>query len=97
MENLDLDKDAATIQKSLDPLGEDIDARITVIDSKGDVVADTKKDPEKLDNHMNRPEVTDILKKGKALVFQSVKVIHLVIVCFMSRFLLNIKAKQMVY
>ncbi|EAG6584123.1 PAS domain-containing protein [Listeria monocytogenes] len=68
MENLDLDKDAATIQKSLDPLGEDIDARITVIDSKGDVVADTKKDPEKLDNHMNRPEVTDILKKGESVV-----------------------------
>lgn len=67
MENLDLDKDAATIQKSLDPLGEDIDARITVIDSKGDVVADTKKGPEKLDNHMNRPEVTDILKKGESV------------------------------
>ncbi|EAD1599108.1 PAS domain-containing protein [Listeria monocytogenes] len=67
MENLDLDKDAATIQKSLDPLGEDIDARITVIDSKGDVVADTKKDPKKLDNHMNRPEVTDILKKGESV------------------------------
>ncbi|HFK0160762.1 TPA: two-component system histidine kinase PnpS [Listeria monocytogenes] len=67
MENLDLDKDAATIQKSFDPLGEDIDARITVIDSKGDVVADTKKDPEKLDNHMNRPEVTDILKKGESV------------------------------
>ncbi|EAE6286606.1 two-component system histidine kinase PnpS [Listeria monocytogenes] len=67
MENLDLDKDAATIQKSLDPLSEDIDARITVIDSKGDVVADTKKDPEKLDNHMNRPEVTDILKKGESV------------------------------
>ncbi|EIE4866277.1 PAS domain-containing protein [Listeria monocytogenes] len=67
MENLDLDKDDATIQKSLDPLGEDIDARITVIDSEGDVVADTKKDPEKLDNHMNRPEVTDILKKGESV------------------------------
>ncbi|EHW1484625.1 PAS domain-containing protein [Listeria monocytogenes] len=67
MENLDLDKDAATIQKSLDPLGEDIDARITVINSEGDVVADTKKDPEKLDNHMNRPEVTDILKKGESV------------------------------
>ncbi|EAD3926006.1 PAS domain-containing protein [Listeria monocytogenes] len=67
MENLDLDKNAATIQKSLDPLGEDIDARITVIDSKGDVVADTKKDPQKLDNHMNRPEVTDILKKGESV------------------------------
>ncbi|EAC7844269.1 PAS domain-containing protein [Listeria monocytogenes] len=67
MENLDLDKDATTIQKSLNPLGEDIDARITVIDSEGDVVADTKKDPEKLDNHMNRPEVTDILKKGESV------------------------------
>lgn len=38
-----------------------------MIDSKGDVVADTKKDPEKLDNHMNRPEVTDILKKGESV------------------------------
>ncbi|MBC2077351.1 cell wall metabolism sensor histidine kinase WalK [Listeria marthii] len=67
IENLDLDKDAAAIQKSLDPLGDEIDARITVIDSEGDVVADTKKDPENLDNHMNRPEVTDILEKGKSV------------------------------
>ncbi|MBF2537458.1 two-component system histidine kinase PnpS [Listeria marthii] len=67
IENLDLDKDAAAIQKSLDPLRDEIDARITVIDSEGDVVADTKKDPENLDNHMNRPEVTDILEKGKSV------------------------------
>ncbi|EFR86737.1 two-component sensor histidine kinase [Listeria marthii FSL S4-120] len=67
IENLDLDKDAAAIQKSLDPLGDEIDARITVIDSEGDVVADTKKDPENLDNHMNRPEVTDILEKGESV------------------------------
>ncbi|MBF2490703.1 two-component system histidine kinase PnpS [Listeria marthii] len=67
IENLDLDKDAAAIQKSLDPLGDEINARITVIDSEGDVVADTKKDPENLDNHMNRPEVTDILEKGKSV------------------------------
>ncbi|MDT0004377.1 ATP-binding protein [Listeria cossartiae subsp. cayugensis] len=67
IENLDLDKDAAAIQKSLNPLGDEIDARITVIDSEGDVVADTKKDPENLDNHMNRPEVTDILEKGESV------------------------------
>ncbi|MBC2330712.1 ATP-binding protein [Listeria swaminathanii] len=67
IENLDLDKDAAAIQKSLNPLGDEIDARITVIDSEGDVVADTKKDPANLDNHMNRPEVTDILEKGKSV------------------------------
>ncbi|CAM2363185.1 HAMP domain-containing histidine kinase [Listeria seeligeri] len=65
MEHLDLDQDAAEIQKTLDPLSDEIDARITVIDSQGDVVADTKKDPENLDNHMNRPEVADILEKGE--------------------------------
>ncbi|MBM5597892.1 PAS domain-containing protein [Listeria seeligeri] len=65
IEHLDLDQDAAEIQKTLDPLSDEIDARITVIDSQGDVVADTKKDPENLDNHMNRPEVADILEKGE--------------------------------
>ncbi|AHI56925.1 two-component system histidine kinase PnpS [Listeria ivanovii] len=65
IEYLDLDKDAATIQKTLAPLSDEIDARITVIDSQGDVVADTKKNPDNLDNHMNRPEVADILEKGE--------------------------------
>ncbi|WP_270997013.1 two-component system histidine kinase PnpS [Listeria seeligeri] len=65
IEHLNLDQDAAEIQKTLDPLSDEIDARITVIDSQGDVVADTKKDPENLDNHMNRPEVADILEKGE--------------------------------
>ncbi|MBC1764898.1 cell wall metabolism sensor histidine kinase WalK [Listeria seeligeri] len=65
IEHLDLDQSAAEIQKTLDPLSDEIDARITVIDSQGDVVADTKKDPENLDNHMNRPEVADILEKGE--------------------------------
>ncbi|WP_271001581.1 two-component system histidine kinase PnpS [Listeria seeligeri] len=65
IEHLDLDQNAAEIQKTLDPLSDEIDARITVIDSQGDVVADTKKDPDNLDNHMNRPEVADILEKGE--------------------------------
>ncbi|WP_270993694.1 two-component system histidine kinase PnpS [Listeria seeligeri] len=65
IEHLDLDQNAAEIQKTLDPLSDEIDARITVIDSQGDVVADTKKEPENLDNHMNRPEVADILEKGE--------------------------------
>lgn len=65
IEHLDLDQNVAEIQKTLDPLSDEIDARITVIDSQGDVVADTKKDPENLDNHMNRPEVADILEKGE--------------------------------
>ncbi|MBF2506720.1 PAS domain-containing protein [Listeria welshimeri] len=67
IEHLNLDKDAATIQKTLDPLGDEIDARITVIDSEGDVVADTKKNPDNLNNHMNRPEVADILENGKSV------------------------------
>ncbi|MBF2451620.1 two-component system histidine kinase PnpS [Listeria welshimeri] len=67
IEHLNLDKDAATIQKTLDPLGDEIDARITVIDSEGDVVADTKKNSDNLNNHMNRPEVADILENGKSV------------------------------
>lgn len=38
-----------------------------VIDSKGDVVVDIKKDLEKFDNYMNCFEVIDILKKGESV------------------------------
>lgn len=42
-------------------LGRIINKRITVIDKYGLVLADSAHDPDKMDNHLNRPEVQDIL------------------------------------
>ncbi len=39
-------------------------SRITLIDSRGRVLADTEKDAAQLDNHLNRPEVQEARLKG---------------------------------
>ncbi|MBC1332598.1 two-component system histidine kinase PnpS [Listeria booriae] len=65
LEDIDLDKNADQIQADLKPLEDKIGARITVIDQSGRVVADTKEDPHSLPNHMDRPEVQEVLKDGK--------------------------------
>ena len=45
-------------------LGEQIGARITIIDKDGVVLADSEEDPATLDNHSNRPEVIEAFSKG---------------------------------
>jgi two-component system phosphate regulon sensor histidine kinase PhoR len=45
-------------------LGGRINARITVIDREGTVLADTKKDPAAMESHKTRPEVIDALSGG---------------------------------
>jgi two-component system phosphate regulon sensor histidine kinase PhoR len=45
-------------------LGEQVSARITIINKDGVVLADSEEDPATLDNHSNRPEVIDALSKG---------------------------------
>jgi two-component system phosphate regulon sensor histidine kinase PhoR len=42
-------------------LGRQLKARITVIDAKGTVVADSIADPRVMENHLNRPEVVEAL------------------------------------
>jgi two-component system phosphate regulon sensor histidine kinase PhoR len=42
-------------------LGRQLKTRITVIDAKGTVVADSIEDPRSMENHRNRPEVTEAL------------------------------------
>ncbi len=39
-------------------------ARVTIIDNTGRVLADSEADPEKMENHANRPEVQDALAHG---------------------------------
>ncbi|MBC1935811.1 cell wall metabolism sensor histidine kinase WalK [Listeria grandensis] len=65
LENVDLDQSADQIQATLKPLEDKIDARITIVDRNGHVVADTKEDPHSLGSHKDRPEVQEVLGQGK--------------------------------
>ncbi len=52
-------------------LGEEIDTRITVIDSSGTVLADSEEDPDSMENHKARKEITAALngRPGESLRF----------------------------
>jgi two-component system phosphate regulon sensor histidine kinase PhoR len=45
-------------------LGEQIDARVTIIDRSGVVLGDSDEDPATMENHGNRPEVIEALSSG---------------------------------
>jgi two-component system phosphate regulon sensor histidine kinase PhoR len=45
-------------------LGDQIDARITIIDGDGTVLGDSDEDPAEMENHRDRPEVSEALKDG---------------------------------
>lgn len=65
IENVNLDQNSAQIQEQLSPLTEEVDARITIVDNKGHVIADSKEDPTTLENHANRPEFKEVLQDGQ--------------------------------
>ena len=46
-------------------MGNDIKARITIIDNNGKVLADSKENPLKMQNHADRPEVIKAISNGK--------------------------------
>ena len=48
---------AETLQSRVRALGEEIHTRLTVIRSDGTVLADSEKDPARMDDHSNRPEI----------------------------------------
>ncbi len=54
-------------------LGEDIEARITIVDLQGRVIADTEKSPDELENHRNRPEIEEAYggNIGKSIRYSS--------------------------
>ncbi|WP_163654978.1 two-component system histidine kinase PnpS [Listeria sp. PSOL-1] len=64
---LDLDSQSKTVEQQLEPLKSDIGARITIINKKGKVIADTQDDPMKMENHLGRPEIHDVLKQQKTV------------------------------
>jgi two-component system phosphate regulon sensor histidine kinase PhoR len=50
-------------------LGKKIDVRITIVDSEGLVLADSEKDPQKMENHRDRPEIREAFRgeTGKSM------------------------------
>lgn len=53
------------LQKLARDFSEVGDARITIMDLDGKVLADTEASPKQMDNHGNRPEVVEALNNGK--------------------------------
>lgn len=67
LSNQDLDGREAELEEAVAPLGKEVDARITIIDQTGQVVMDSKENPEKLGNHASRPEFQAILEGKKSV------------------------------
>ncbi|MHC5252266.1 two-component system histidine kinase PnpS [Listeria kieliensis] len=67
LSNQDLDRREAELEEAVAPLGKEVDARITIIDQTGQVVMDSKENPEKLGNHASRPEFQAILEGKKSV------------------------------
>ncbi len=55
-------------------IGNEINKRITVVDSLGNVLADSKKDPKQMENHRNRPELIPVFRgksQGQSMRFST--------------------------
>lgn len=61
------------IQNSVLELSSQIGARITVVDSEGNVLSDSDEDPAKMENHKNRPEIKIALanQTGQSIRFSN--------------------------
>ncbi len=64
-------KDFSVLDSIVKDMGEKMEVRITVVDSKGVVLADSEEDPEKMENHGMRPEILPAFygKTGSSLRF----------------------------
>lgn len=60
-------KDYPEVQNKSQKLGDESSTRITIILPSGKIIGDNKKDPSKMDNHKNRPEVQQAIQFGKGL------------------------------
>ncbi len=58
------EKNYEKLDKKVKKIGKDINTRITIIAPNGKVLADSKKNPNLMENHGGRPEVIEALKKG---------------------------------
>jgi len=65
--------DTNKLQEMVQKLKKKINARITVIRNDGEVLADSDKDPDKMENHGNRPEIREALSNtlGQSIRFSN--------------------------
>lgn len=61
IEASDLENETEALQTRIELFQEPINMRFTVIDTDGLVLADSESEPETMDNHLDRPEVQDIM------------------------------------
>lgn len=69
-------KNYAKLQKKCEHIGKMTNTRITVILINGTVVCDSDANPQKMENHINRPEVQEALKKRKAKTIRYSKTLN---------------------
>jgi two-component system phosphate regulon sensor histidine kinase PhoR len=59
-----LSRNFVKLDSDIKDLGNQINSRITIIDKNGVVIADSKANPNSMDNHADRPEVVKALQSG---------------------------------
>lgn len=60
-------QDFDEIQRESQKLGDESSTRITIILPSGKIIGDNKKDPATMDNHKDRPEISQAMLSGKGL------------------------------
>lgn len=63
--HLTSDVDRAALGGQVHKLSQQIDARITLVGADGAVLADSHDDPERMENHTNRPEIAEARRTGE--------------------------------
>ncbi|WP_462419880.1 two-component system histidine kinase PnpS [Salinicoccus sp. Marseille-QA3877] len=59
----ELENDSGALQSRIELFKEPVNMRFTVINTEGVVLADSESDPATMDNHIDRPEIQDILNR----------------------------------
>ncbi|MCX7956769.1 MAG: ATP-binding protein [Endomicrobia bacterium] len=60
----DIYNSSSKLNYLIEDIKQNLKIRVTIINSKGVVLADTAYPPKLMDNHLNRPEVQDAIKRG---------------------------------
>ena len=58
------EKKADKLDQLAEEYGQKLEARITIVDKQGVVLADSREDPKQMDNHLQRPEIQQALNNG---------------------------------
>ena len=58
------EKKSNKLDQLVDEYGKKLEARITIVDRQGLVLADSREEPAQMDNHLQRPEIQEALKTG---------------------------------